>query len=469
DFDGLRVGQHAFFRGAVFNGPVNFSVMQVKGDFEISTIAKEGKKTESIFRGSAKFGGADIGRLFSADGARFEGQDQKANFNGMKVGTSAWLEGAVFQGLVDFGSADIGRNFNADGVRFENKDQEADFNSLRVGQHAFFRGAVFNGPVDFSVMQVKGDFEISTIEKEGKKTETVFRGSADFGGADIGGQFNAEGARFENKDQEANFATLKVGQGALFSRVNFAGPVNLRFGTIQVLNLGGVIWPTQPDAIDLEGLTYKVITAGDESNSCQKLLALLGKARFHSQPYTQLETFLKQSGYPELANESFISRKRRELNESWSWGEPSQWPRVFLEKTLLDRGVGYGRNPERALYWSAFFILLGTIIFSRPGVLTRAEKGSVGKIRLTQAFWFSLDAYVPFISFGPDKLYQVKPDKLIPFMQFIPSKLTQSLPERLHSRLTGGKFSVQTYFYLHQIAGYVLVTIGVAAVTGIIK
>jgi hypothetical protein len=43
--------------------------------------------------------------------------------------------------------------------------------------------------------------------------------------ADIGGQFNALGARFESKDQLANFNGLKVGQHAIFQGAIFSGPV----------------------------------------------------------------------------------------------------------------------------------------------------------------------------------------------------------------------------------------------------
>ena len=69
DFNGLRVGQEAFFDEAEFHGPVDF-------------------------------GGADIKSQFRAQGARFLAEDQRANFNSLKVGQNAFLDGAEFHGPV---------------------------------------------------------------------------------------------------------------------------------------------------------------------------------------------------------------------------------------------------------------------------------------------------------------------------------------------------------------------------------
>ena len=115
----MKVGADAFFRKAVFEGPVNFAA-------------------------------ADIGGAFSADQAQFKNKEQEATFDSMKVGHTAFFTKAVFEGPVDFITADFASNFEANEAQFKNKDQTAYFDSMKVGGGAFFRKAVFEGPVELS-------------------------------------------------------------------------------------------------------------------------------------------------------------------------------------------------------------------------------------------------------------------------------------------------------------------------------
>jgi hypothetical protein len=70
NFNGLKVGQIAFFSEAVFQGPVDFV-------------------------------NADIGGQFNAEGAQFL-YEKKVSFNSLNVGQDAYFRGALFQGPVDF-------------------------------------------------------------------------------------------------------------------------------------------------------------------------------------------------------------------------------------------------------------------------------------------------------------------------------------------------------------------------------
>jgi hypothetical protein len=76
-----------------------------------------------------------------------------------------------------------------------------------VGEDAFFDNAVFQGPVDFS-------------------------------GADIKGQFNAQGAQFLSPIQ-ATFEGIKVGQSGLLGGATFNGPVALNDAHLLDLLIGG--------------------------------------------------------------------------------------------------------------------------------------------------------------------------------------------------------------------------------------
>ncbi len=446
NFHRVKVVLNLLCKKTVFFGPVDFRFADIGGQFIAQEAQflhdKEKAKfsdikvgdsafiDKAIFKGPANFGGANIGGQYSAREAHFLHEKEAAIFNGMKVGLDAFINKAIFKGSVDFSGADIGRQFAAMESQFLHEKEAANFNAMKVGQSAFFDRTIFKGPVVF-------------------------------GTADIGQQFNTKEAQFLNKKETANFNGMKV-QGAFFDLATFKGPVDFRYSSFDFLQFSKVIC----SQVKLEGMTYKNIIIGA---NWRDLLKLLEKSPFHSQPYNQLETFFKQSGYVDRADEVYISGKQRELKESRDWSKPWHWPEKILEKIFLDVGVGYGRHPGRVLYFSGFFVFLGTIIFSRPGVLTELEAKNTERIKLKQAFWYSLDAYLPFISLGPDKFYQLDHEAKLNWSILIHPSIVAFLPKWIRNWLYNHYFSAATYFYLHQLAGYILVSIGIAAVTGIIK
>src|SRR5439155_1429064 len=75
-FNGMKVGHDAFFKKAIFEGPVDFSE-------------------------------ADIASQFGTGEAKFQNKEKTAIFNGMKVGGAAFFDNAVFEGPVDFSYAEF--------------------------------------------------------------------------------------------------------------------------------------------------------------------------------------------------------------------------------------------------------------------------------------------------------------------------------------------------------------------------
>ncbi|MGA7579547.1 MAG: hypothetical protein ACLQUW_09245 [Desulfobaccales bacterium] len=263
NFNGLQVGQVASFDGAEFYGPADFVAADIKGRFEA---------TRAKFSGSVDFGGAEIKGQFGAKGAKFLAADQKANFNGMQVGKSAFFDEAEFHGPVAFVAAFIKGQLTAKEAKFlgKGKEQEADFNSLKVGQNAFFDGAEFHGPVDFGGAEIKGQFTaggakflaseykvdfhrmvvgqdaffwgcdfhgvvsfvlakvagdlyLDTMEKSGLRLAATFRSGVNFRGAEIGGEFSADKAQFLG--HISDFEAVRVGHGFHANGAIFAGSV----------------------------------------------------------------------------------------------------------------------------------------------------------------------------------------------------------------------------------------------------
>ncbi len=230
-FKSMYVGKDAHFENAELHGPVDFCMAQIDGELEINQahfwkeaefdslkvaytlrcnktifekdvtflIMKVGNYAdfkETQFHGKAWFGGAEIAKDLRASQSQFlsSSSENYASFFRTKVGQEAIFEGARFNCPVDFGSADIGLNLKLKGAQFKNVDESLEAPDLKVNNTA--------------------DFE-----------EVSFAGLVSFAGANVGGQFNAQRARFEGT-QDVDFSGLKVGQLASFSDAWFNGNLN---------------------------------------------------------------------------------------------------------------------------------------------------------------------------------------------------------------------------------------------------
>jgi hypothetical protein len=169
------------------NATEQWVVMQTRGG-EIADVSKQFKEKDKR-KLSAHFleellTGALPGIKLHRHGVRIIGAtiDEPVDLENAQIPCEVWLEHCQFNASADFNSA----NF-AGTVSFENSAFKADagFNSMKAGR-AVFNDAVFEGPVDF----------IS---------------------ADIASNFEANGAKFQNKEKEANFGGMKVGGYAFFN------------------------------------------------------------------------------------------------------------------------------------------------------------------------------------------------------------------------------------------------------------
>jgi hypothetical protein len=163
--------------------------------------------------------------------------DEPVDLENAQIPCEVWLEHCQFNASANFNGA------NSQGtVSFENSAFKADagFNSMKAGR-AVFNDAVFEGPVDFVAADIAGNFEGNGARFQNKEKtadfgsmkvgsyasikSAVFEGSADFGSADIASNLEAQGARFQNKEKIASFSSMKVGGDASFNDAVFEGPV----------------------------------------------------------------------------------------------------------------------------------------------------------------------------------------------------------------------------------------------------
>jgi uncharacterized protein YjbI with pentapeptide repeats len=489
NFYRLKVGVDAFFGDTIFEGPANFGGAFIEGQFTLSGARFTARDSEANFNGlsvgqSATFKnaafaghldltGARIGGEFNLAGARFQGKDRKALFSGLKVGQSASLLNAVFEGYVDFGGADISGEFFADQARFLSPEQKVSFNGLKVGPRASFDQTLFQGPVDFSLASVAGllifhqtkfenrdqrpNFFGLKVEQHAFFNETAFQGGVSLVGAQIKNlmlagapgaaltypEVNLDGAQVDYSliigdlslgSLQATRLTVKG--PAILKNLQIAQRADLRDSSFYSLKMLNVSWPTQPDQLWLEGLTYQALSAGEGPQDWRKLVGWVNQSRFDTRNYSQLEAYFRHGGYQDRADEVHIQGNRRQNLEQW-------WRPDHLATLIFWDGLaGYGRRPGRTFWLSLLIVLVGTGFFDHKnfdpsfvGGWRWLLDGSRSKTAVVR-FFLSLDEFLPGVDLGLARLWQ----------------------------MSSISFPTLLYYHFHKISGWILVPIGLAAI-----
>jgi hypothetical protein len=104
--------------------------------------------------------------------------------------------------------------------------------------------------------------------------------------------------------------------------------------------------------------------------------------------------------------------------------------------------AGYGKRLQYLLGWSVGFLLLGMLVFrGEKGMRIKDEKDAPHYAGRYNAFWYSLDLFLPIIKLGEADVWTPKDDRRW----------------------------ANLYRKVHIIVGSLFVPIGLAAWTGIIK
>ncbi len=465
-FDGLRHDPKQYPKGIIIKNSL------IVGDLDLSNADLSAPLgiSKCIFLGKVALNHSDFKRDVNLVGSHFL---RELNAHSSKFKGNVLLNKTTFEGPVNFQWANIAGKFQADDANFENKDTDINFDSMKVGQSASFNNARFQGGVSFVRMDVHGQFEANEAQfvnqektanfyciKVGHdivlKGGVSFYGQVNFVAADVGSHFKAPEANFLG---EADFKGLKSAQSANFNDAFFRAGVRFRN-----CNLGDVKFARTKfeDKVDLDGLNYKRFYTDGGDRDCLSAIKILDKMeRYCPQPYKELESCYTGLGYKDEADEVFVKGKKRQMQEqSWkllSWDLPTN----LLKFTFLGFWVGHGRYLHRVFFPAIAVILIGMFIFSRPHIFQNEHK-----LSFPTAFWYSLGAVLPFTTLGTDKLHVLKRGAYLSIR--IPNKLAHRLPPWLVRRFPL-KFPVQTYHYIHQICGFILLTTVIAAIPELIK
>lgn len=439
------------------------------------------------------------------------------NANGASIEDDVFVRGGCkTEGEVDLLGAKIGGNLDCSGAQFSNVGGLA-----LIASGAQIRGPVFlsdgfkaEGEVNLVGTKIGGildckDAEFSNVKgmalnaSAARVDGSVFlRGSKAEGEVNllrtaINGNLDCSGARFFN----ATGLALTVEGAQIESNVFLCdgfkaeGKVNLMGATIDTLLIRGVLeakqttfdlrltqvktfwddeksWPGA-GSLFLDGFRYERLyeDAPFEANKRKKWLSLQPRDRFRPQPYEQLAAVLRQMGHERDARQVMIEKNRerarltRFRQQGWWW------------YNLLGRLIGYGYAPWRAFAMSLGMILLGYFLFylgsthdlispANDYAYAKAPNGQViledGGKKISEeypvfhSFYYSLESFTPLLKLDQSAHWRPNANHgaEIPLFRFWAPRTGELL---------------RYYLYFHIAAGWVLTSLWVGAITGLVK
>lgn len=438
-FSAIKVGSTAFFRRTTFAGSVDFVMAEITGQLVCANAKFTSEKHEANFKGmkvggtaffqkatfagAVNFGGAEIAGQLDCANAKFASEKYEANFNGMKVGRTARFDTATFAGAVDFRGAEIVRQFDCDNAQFTSTKHEAKFNDMKVGATAIFRKATFAGNVDFA------DGEFLDLILSGTLEEPMRISNLDLSRTTIKRKLRFRDAEFET----FRASSLNVKGPATLMRVTFHNTVKLDHADIRSLTLEKVTWPKGPEtSFLLDDMTYRHLSAGEMPAAFPVLLELAEHSSFSASVYSTLEEFLMRQGMEDRADDVFVAYKKRLRQTNLEGGK-------WLWNWFLGLLVRHGRSPHRAFYACGGVLLIGLVVFWSKSGMQRKKKDEAGTPY--NPLWYSLGLLLPFINLQIEDAWVPKSTR---------------------------RFAL-AYMRLHTIAGWVLIPVGLAALTGFIR
>jgi hypothetical protein len=375
------------------------------------------------------------------------------------------IQRTKIKGPVDCSYAAFKQILDLTGSIFE---AEAIFTGVTAEKDIFLNSAIFSGDANFSDLTVSGVFygQSTKFKKGGIFNGAIFKkrilfdyssfeeGLADFGSAQIGGNADFTDAVFK---QKAFFCAGEHKRDTFFKGTIFLRDVNFRNSSFRTIFFD--TGKTQfSGKIDLRGSTY------DRIEPVSFWQVLLDKERLYPydrQPFTQMEETFRQAGEDSLASAVYYERKIREAGRIKIIKQPLNW----IGNRFLWLLTGYGVKLWRLFLAFTLILLLGPFIFHLDGaVKPKQEKEPTQQIESqhthdgghsiswAEAYWVNLHLFLPVeIPSGSN---------LEPTTNYIFGVETR-----------WGKIGIKymTFATMLKLAGWVLVPIALAGLSGLLK
>jgi hypothetical protein len=346
-------------------------------------------------------------------------------FEGDRFAGKVSLDGTVFHNGVDFTGAEIEGILESDDVVYESDDDEADFTDVKVHGRATFRQSLFRGGLDLTDAEL-ADLVITDASSGGISSAPpkgidllIDHASISKGLMVKNVALSGLGARLVNVQGQTELQNVVP-----LGRTYFAG------SKFQALRIRGFDpWLSDAKNVWLDGLTYASIDFPDSRTKPPEKgwLQLIDAGPYTPQPYTELERFLRDHGGYNYADQVYFNMRRKQrLGLSALQGA--------LDR-VQDWLLGYGRDLRMAGLLILVLIAVGVLVF-KGDRMVQEDKDCTDN--WYSPIWFSVDLLSP-IDLGVSKKWRAK------------------------SRV------LRHYAQCHRVAGWILIPLIVAAVTGIIK
>lgn len=372
-------------------------------------------------RGTVRLLGANIGGQVSCNGAEFINPDGKSLcVDGLVVNGSFLLKKIKVTGEARFLGAKIDGQFDCEGAIFENPD-----------------GYAFNA----DGIETSGNCFLKRVKATGEVR---------LPGAKIGRQLDCTGAVFDNPKSDAlNIQAAEIKGPIILREIKLLGILNLSYAHVTTLVDEENGWP-EKGKLSLAGFEYNSIAIGSITTAKKRLdwIRLQGSENFSLQPYEQLAKVFRQMGHESEAKEILIG-KNKDICKfgnikwySWLWNK-------FIGLT-----IAYGYKP-----WRAGLGLLGFFIF---GCFLFHQANETGLMEITKERVYMDESYSDLHITPPQYpefnscMYSL--DTLIPVLDL----------HQEEYRLPKAGF-YRGYLWFHIICGWILTTLGLASLTGLIK
>jgi hypothetical protein len=377
----------------------------------------------------------------------------------VSIGGSLELRGVDIAGHASFWGASLARDvlltsndagrFSVIGSRVAGDEQSTpdidaplvlSFGSARIDRRISISDTVINGRVDLDAVRIAEDLWLRDCSAVAGPMNLVFArigqnidlssallNDIDLTGARIGGELRLGAPRGRlTAPVWKPGAQIVLRNVELSSWTDATGNATPRDEACVAVTSAPDPWP---DRIDVVGFSYQnvgglgggsAISAHDVGWFCRWLER---QTPFSLEPYQHAAAYLRRVGLEDDADDVLYCGKVREIDFTPSW----------IGKLLLQIqrfSVGFGYRIERSLIWAALFILVGQQIFSR----TKEAKAH----RMPYGLAYSIEMFIPALSL-----------------------------RRLHQEidLTGWQ---RYYFYLHKFMGWVLGSLVVAGLAGLL-
>lgn len=464
---GIRIAGDLDCDGAQLSHPRGFALLANGAKIGGTVFFREGFEAE----GEVNLSGARIGRDLDCTGAHFSKVEGSAlNAGGAKIAGSVFLRNSFkAAGKVDFARATIGADLECWDAQFLNAEGVAlDASGARIdGAVAFYKVSA-QGGVDLTRARVGEDLECTDAQFSATTGSALTAELANIkGNVFLRGGLTAKG--------EVSLVATTIGGSLQIREIgeNHQMILDLRLAAVETFWDDEDSWPGSGNLF-LDGFRYERLyeEAPFEADKRKRWLSLQPPDRFRPQPYEQLSTVLRQMGHNDEARLVMIAKNHERARFTDFPHQGWWWHNVF------GRLIDYGYAPWRAFAMSVAMILLGTILFASgsaydlisptsENAYAKAPDGQVileenGRQKISEtypvfnAFVYSLESFVPLL-------------KLDQSANWRPNANRRSEVSILHRRVPYSGGFLRGYLYFHIATGWLLTSLWVGAITGLVK